>query len=52
VDEYQIMIDPVFIASGEPILNHLKGNINLELTKSRVFKSGVILLYYKPKLKS
>lgn len=49
VDEYQIMIDPIFIESGEPILDSLKENIRLELTKSKVFKSGVILLYYKPK---
>ncbi|AKP50901.1 dihydrofolate reductase family protein [Cyclobacterium amurskyense] len=49
VDEYQIMIDPIFIEKGEPILDNLKNNIKLELTKSKVFKSGTILLYYKPK---
>jgi dihydrofolate reductase len=48
VDEYQIMIDPVFIETGEPILDSLNNNITLELTKSKVFKSGTILLYYKP----
>jgi len=51
IDEYQIMLDPVFIESGEPILDHLNKNIFLELTKSKVFKSGTILLHYKPKLK-
>jgi dihydrofolate reductase len=48
VDEYQIMIDPVFIETGEPILDSLNNSITLELTKSKVFKSGTILLYYKP----
>ncbi len=49
VDEYQIMIDPIFIEKGVPILDNLNNHINLELTKSKVFKSGTILLYYKPK---
>lgn len=48
VDEYQIMIDPIFIESGEPILDSISKNITLELTKSKVFKNGTILLYYKP----
>ena len=49
VDEYQIMIDPIFIEKGVAILDNLQNNIKLELTKSKVFKSGTILLYYKPK---
>jgi dihydrofolate reductase len=51
IDEYQIMIDPIFLEKGEPILDNLNKDIYLELTKSKVFKSGTILLYYKPKLK-
>lgn len=47
VDEYQIMIDPLFISKGEPILDNLNKNIKLELTQSKIFKSGTILLYYK-----
>ena len=50
VDEYQIMIDPIFIENGEPILNNLNKNISLNLTKSKVFESGTILLCYKPKV--
>jgi len=50
IDEYQVMIDPVFIETGTPVLDKLNRDIFLELTKSRVFKSGTILLYYKPKL--
>lgn len=51
VDEYQIMIDPVFIESGVPILDQLNNNITLELKDCKTFKSGTILLYYHPKLK-
>ncbi|MDP2541301.1 dihydrofolate reductase [Tenacibaculum discolor] len=50
IDEYQIMIDPIFIKNGESILDNLNENITLELTKSKVFKNGTILLYYKPRL--
>lgn len=50
VDEYQIMIDPIFIEKGEPILDNLNDNINLELTKTKIFKSGTILLHYQPKV--
>jgi dihydrofolate reductase len=50
VDEYQIMIDPVFIGKGEPILGNLNNHLRLELTKSSVFKSGTILLSYSPRV--
>jgi dihydrofolate reductase len=49
VDEYQIMIDPILLGKGAPILGNLNNNLRLELTKSRVFGSGTILLHYKPK---
>lgn len=49
VDEYQVMIDPIFLENGEPILNSLNQNLSLELVKSKVFESGTILLYYRPK---
>ncbi|WP_394353713.1 hypothetical protein [Echinicola salinicaeni] len=51
MDEYQIMIDPVFIGAGAPILDNLNHNITLELKDCKTFKSGTILLYYHPKLK-
>lgn len=48
IDEFQIMIDPIFLDSGVPVSDHLNKNIALKLTNSRVFKSGTILLYYTP----
>lgn len=48
VDEYQIMIDPVAIGQGSAIFQGLQHQLDLELTHSQVFKSGVILLCYKP----
>jgi dihydrofolate reductase len=48
IDEYQIMIDPVLLGSGTPMFRGLKDKIDLKLTKSKVFKSGVVLLCYEP----
>jgi dihydrofolate reductase len=48
IDEYQIMVDPVVLCSGTPIFNDIKCNLQLELTDSRGFKSGVVFLSYKP----
>lgn len=49
IDEYQIIIAPVFIETGTPILNNLKKQLTLELINSRTFKNGTISLTYKPK---
>ena len=46
IDGYEIMIDPVAIGNGTPIFNGISNNLNLMLTNSKVFKSGVILLSY------
>lgn len=48
VDEYQIMIDPVAIGAGTPIFHGIKKSLNLKLTHVKTFKSGVVLLSYKP----
>lgn len=48
IDSYEIMTDPVVIASGTPIFNGIKKPLNLQLTDSKVFNSGVILATYKP----
>jgi dihydrofolate reductase len=48
IDEYKLMINPVALGSGTPIFNGINSNLNLELTDMRRFKSGVVLLCYKP----
>jgi dihydrofolate reductase len=47
IDEYEIMIDPVALGEGTTIFSGVKNKLNLELTNTRNFKSGVILLCYK-----
>lgn len=48
IDEYQVMVDPVVLGSGTPLFKNIQGKLDLELTKTRIFKSGTVLLCYKP----
>lgn len=48
VDEYRIFIAPLFLGGGKTLLQGLKDRLPLHLTDSRVFKSGLVLLNYKP----
>ncbi len=48
IDEVQLMIDPVVLSSGTAVFNNIKHSLNLEFTDHKVFKSGTILLFYKP----
>ncbi|HZE85422.1 MAG TPA: dihydrofolate reductase family protein, partial [Puia sp.] len=49
IDEYLFMVDPVAIGDGTPIFKGLRQELRLELTMTRAFKSGVLLLSYRPK---
>jgi dihydrofolate reductase len=49
IDEYQIMVDPVLIGAGTPVAKTLTHTVDLTLTSHRVFKSGVVLLTYRPR---
>lgn len=48
IDVYQFMIDPVALGKGTTLFAGLESKLDLQLTGSRVFKSGVVLLNYKP----
>lgn len=48
IDEYQIMVDPVVLGDGTPILKNIKQKLDLKLTSTRTFKSGVVVLCYQP----
>jgi dihydrofolate reductase len=47
VDEYSIMIDPVAIGAGSSLFKGLSTSLQLQLTGTRTFKSGVVLHNYK-----
>ena len=46
INEYQIMVDPVVIPFGISVFPGIRNNLNLQLTGTRTFKSGVVLLNY------
>jgi dihydrofolate reductase len=48
IDEYQIMVDPVVLGTGTPIFKDLRHKLDLKLTMTRTFMSGVVLLCYQP----
>jgi len=48
VDEYTFMIDPVLIGNGTPVAQSLSRTVDLVLTSTRAFSSGVVLLTYVP----
>jgi dihydrofolate reductase len=48
VDEYQFMVDPVILGAGTPIFKNIGRKLDLKLTETQTFKSGVVLLCYRP----
>ena len=48
IDEYQIMVDPVVLGDGTPLFKDIKHKLDLKLTTTTTFKSGVVLLCYQP----
>jgi dihydrofolate reductase len=48
IDEYQIMVHPVGLGDGTPVFKDIRHLLELKLTSTRTFKSGVVLLCYQP----
>ncbi len=48
IDEYRILVNPVFLGEGTPLLKGIKNNIELKLLQARTFESGNVLLSYAP----
>jgi dihydrofolate reductase len=48
VDEYRIFIAPIFLGSGKTLLHGLKQRLPMHLIRTKIFKSGLVLLCYKP----
>lgn len=49
IDEYYLLLNPVAVGNGQPILNKLKDDLQLTLIKCEPFDCGTVLLCYKPK---
>jgi dihydrofolate reductase len=48
IDEFRIMVNPVVLGDGKPLFKGIKDRIKLILIKTKVFRSGNVLLYYQP----
>lgn len=48
IDEYRIIVNPVFLGSGTSLLKGIKDRLKLKLLKAKTFESGNVLLYYAP----
>jgi dihydrofolate reductase len=48
VDEFQILMNPIALGEGTSLFSGLPQRAELTLTDTRKFKSGAILLIYKP----
>ena len=48
IDEYQIMVHPVVIGEGTPLMKNIDHMMDLKLTVTKAFPSGVVLHCYKP----
>ena len=49
IDEFRFTISPVVLGAGTPLFNGLDRQLKLELTKTRKFRSGNVMQYYRPR---
>lgn len=47
IDEYRININPVILGGGVPLFKNIRDQVNLRLSRSKIFSSGVVGLLYK-----
>ena len=48
IDEYQICVHPVVLGSGLSLFKNVRDKINLKLLKTKTFRCGALILYYRP----
>jgi dihydrofolate reductase len=48
IDEYRLMVNPIFLGAGKPVLAGLASDVRLTLRDVRRFRSGNVLLSYAP----
>ncbi len=51
IDEFRIMLNPVVLGKGNPLFAGIEDRIRLKLLKTKSFKNGNVLFYYKQILK-
>ena len=49
IDEYRLMVNPLFLGTGKPVLQGLRADVALRLHAVRTFGNGNVLLTYRPR---
>ena len=49
IDEFQLCVHPVVVGSGMPLFENIDQRTILKLIKTKIFRSGAIILYYDPR---
>jgi dihydrofolate reductase len=49
IDEHQIVVGPLFLGRGRPLLRDVTRSTNLQLLEARAFPQGNVLLRYAPR---
>jgi dihydrofolate reductase len=47
IDEYRIIIAPLLLGHGIPLFSDFKQQLTLKLTRTKLLRSGVVMLYYE-----
>jgi dihydrofolate reductase len=47
IDEYRVILNPVLLGSGRPLFQDVKQRLRLKLSRTKLFGSGVVVLYYQ-----
>jgi len=48
IDEYRVILTPVLLGGGNPLFDGIHGRLRLELNRTKLLRSGAIVLYYHP----
>ena len=49
INEYQLCVHPVIAGKGLPLFENINDRTVLNLTKTKTFRGGAVILYYEPK---
>jgi dihydrofolate reductase len=47
IDEYRVILSPVLLGAGNPLFKGIKQTLRLKLQQTKLFASGVVVLYYQ-----